>query len=64
MDVTEAELAEGGIMRKVCKKDEESELSIYDVNLFLRYLCALEGNGSQTEKSKKIIMFGENVSVL
>jgi ATP-dependent DNA ligase len=51
-------------MRRLSKNDEESELSIYDVNLFLRYLCALEGTGSATEKAQKIISFGSNASVL
>jgi hypothetical protein len=34
------------------------------VNYFLRYLCATQGAGSQTEKCKKILEFGENVSVI
>lgn len=37
-------------MKRLCKNDVESELTIYDVNLFLRYLCALSGAGAQKEK--------------
>jgi hypothetical protein len=37
---------------------------LFDVNLFLRYLCSVQGKGSQTEKIKKLIEFGENVSIL
>lgn len=39
-------------------------MTLFDINLFLRYLCSVEGEGAQTEKKKKIIEFGENVSIL
>jgi len=51
-------------MRRLSKENKESELTLYDVNIFLRYLSTLEGTGAQKEKARKIVMFGENVSVL
>jgi hypothetical protein len=56
------ELAEGGLAAKMCVKDEESELTLYDVNIFLKYIAAVSGTGSQTEKSQKIIDVVEQVS--
>ena len=60
----EPELNDGGAMRKLCQKDEESQLSIFDVHVFLRYLGALKGNGSQMERIQKVVKFGQKVSAI
>lgn len=48
----------------MCKNDSESELTLYDVNLFLRYIAGVSGTGSQAEKSQKIIDVVSAVSTL
>jgi ATP-dependent DNA ligase len=56
------ELAEGGLANRICASDSESELTLYDVNLFLKYIGGVSGTGSQGEKSQKIIDTVEKIS--
>jgi len=48
----------------ICNSDKESELSLYDINLFMNFLTVHTGNGSQTLKSKLIIDLAKSISQL
>ena len=39
-------------------------MSIYDLNVFLEYLCELKGAGAMKEKAERILLFGQKVSVI
>lgn len=44
------------------KGDEESQLTLYDVNLFLRYIAGVNGVGSQALKAEKIMNVVSSIS--
>ena len=42
----------------------ESELTLYDINIFLKYISLLEGKGSSEERIRKILTLMEGLSKL
>lgn len=60
----EPQLVQNGLTTALCLSEDPSELTLYDVNLFIRFLVARVGTGAQNEKAQKIIDLGEKVSMI
>jgi hypothetical protein len=60
----EPQLIQNGLTTALCQSEDPSELTLYDINLFIRFLVARVGAGAQNEKAQKIIDLGEKISMV